>query len=77
MVLGTQDNPPSRDNFTEHLYENCMTKTKLTLLDYANILRLKKKMSIIIFPYFIVVCLLLSIVVFSHSENGPIILTEQ
>ena len=40
MVSGTRDNPPSRDNFSEHLYENCMTKTKLTLLDYAYILRL-------------------------------------
>ena len=25
--------PPSRDNFTERLYENCVPETKLTLLN--------------------------------------------
>ena len=78
MVSGTQDNPPSQDNFIEHLYENCVNETKLALLDYAYILRLIfKKISIIICPSFIVVRLLLSILLFAHSEDGLIILTEQ
>ena len=37
--LGYPRQPSSRDNFTERLYENCVTKTKLTLLNYAYILR--------------------------------------
>ena len=73
MVSVTRDSPrpettlPSvRDNFTKRLYENCVTETQLTLLNYAYTL------NIIICPYFFVVRPLLSIAAFSHSENGPI-----
>ena len=34
--------PYPRDNFTKRLYENCMTETQLTLLNYAYILRRNK-----------------------------------
>ena len=27
MVSGTRDNPPPQDNFTKHLYEDCVTET--------------------------------------------------
>ena len=60
------------------LDENCVTETKLTLLNYAYILRrILKKIRIIICPSFFLVCRLLSIVAFSHSENGLTILTER
>ena len=41
MVSGTQDSPPPRDNFTERLQDSCVTKTKLTRLNYAHIENLK------------------------------------
>ena len=51
MVSVTRDTSPSRDNFTERLYENCVTETKLILLNYAYILkRIFKKYRIIICP---------------------------
>ena len=41
MVSGTRESPPPRDNFTERLHNNCVTETKLTLLNYAHIESLK------------------------------------
>ena len=40
--LGYPRQPSPRDNFTKRLYENCVTETQLTLLDYAYILRRNK-----------------------------------
>ena len=40
--LGEPRQPFPRDNFTKRLYENCMTETQLTLLNYAYILRRNK-----------------------------------
>ena len=39
MVSVTRDSPPSRDNFKGGLYGNWVTETKLTLLNYAYMLR--------------------------------------
>ena len=57
MVSVTRDSPPSRDNFTERLCENCVTETKLTLLNYAYIVRriIRIKIRIIIYPSFFLV----------------------
>ena len=38
----TASPPPPRDNFTKRLYENCVTETQLTLLNYAYIWRRNK-----------------------------------
>ena len=45
--LGYPRQPSSRNNFTERLYENCVTETKLNPLNYAYILRriIKKSVS--------------------------------
>ena len=40
--LGYPRQPSHRDNFTKRLYENCVTETQLTLLNYAYILRRNK-----------------------------------
>ena len=37
--LGYPRQPSPRDNFTKRLYENCVTETQLTLLNYAYILK--------------------------------------
>ena len=41
MASGTRESPPPRDNFTKRLHDNCVTETKLTLLNYGHIKNLK------------------------------------
>ena len=76
MVSGTGDNPPFRDNFTERLYENCVTETKLTLLNYAPILA-SSKIRIIILSFFLSSSFLLSCVFtfrkWTDNLNGAVI----
>ena len=40
MASGIQNSPPPRD-FSERLHDNCVTETKLTLLNYAHMENLK------------------------------------
>ena len=58
-------------------YDNYVTETKLTLLTCAHILRRTLKNTYHHLPLFPFKPFLLSIVAFSHSENGLTILTEQ
>ena len=37
MASGTRERPPPRDNLTERLHDNCVTDTKLTLLNYGDV----------------------------------------
>ena len=65
MASGTQDSPPPRDNFSERLHDNCVTETKLTLLNYAHIENLKiRKISCPSFSY--------SYIVFKYSYGAVI-----
>ena len=50
MASDTRESPPPRDNLIERLHDNCVTDTKLTLLNYAHIENLKIR--IIICPSF-------------------------
>ena len=54
MASGSQDSPPPRDNFIERLHDNCVTETKLTLLNYGHIENLKiRKISCPSFSYIV------------------------
>ena len=74
MVSVTRDSPPSRDNFTERLYENCVTETYLIMHIFQDA---SAKNAYQYFPFFLSSSFFLSIVVFSHSANGLTFLTQK